>query len=228
MRAASASRNNSEARVVTPAVARIFSRLTSFGPVSEMAAMRKPIAFAAASRASFNCSTIAGNVVARDRAVAERGGEKKQRGGEAEPRRRQPRDRGPRRARSGGRGSRRGWRTPRYGPHARGEPDRGRAYGAARQCACRPLPLKAPTASAVGRGVLHHPSHQLIEGDARVKSELGHERGLGHARLCIDLKTDQLSRSPIVVAEVCAAHAATAERVMGSQTESADLLVNIW
>ena len=60
------------------------------------------------------------------------------------------------------------------------------------------------------------------------KNELGHQRSLGHARLCIDLKTDQLSRSPIVVAKVRAAHAAAAKRVMGSQRESADFLVNIW
>jgi hypothetical protein len=53
-RAASASRNNSEARPVTPAVVRTSSRLTSFGPVREIAAMRKPSELAVISRASLN------------------------------------------------------------------------------------------------------------------------------------------------------------------------------
>ena len=44
----------------------------------------------------------------------------------------------------------------------------------------------------------------------------------------IDLKTDQLPRPLIVVAKIRAAHAAAAKRVVGSQSESADLLVNIW
>ena len=95
-------------------------------------------------------------------------------------------------------------------------------------CRRRSVPALAPTASAVGRGVLHHPSHQLIESDARIRGKFGHERSLGHARLCIDLKTDQLSRSPIVVTKVRAAYAAAAKRVMGSQRKSADFLVNIW
>ena len=90
------------------------------------------------------------------------------------------------------------------------------------------LPLQAPTASAVDRGILHHPSYQLIEGDARVSGELRHERGLGHARLRIDFKTDQIPRPPIVAAKVGPAHAATAKRTVSGQCESADFLVNIW
>src|SRR5215469_13112565 len=90
------------------------------------------------------------------------------------------------------------------------------------------LSLIAPTASAAGRGVLHHPLHQLIERDARIGSKFRHERGLGHAGLGIDLKADQLSRPPIVVAKVGAADPTAAERVMRSQSQSSDLLVNIW
>src|SRR5579862_4174614 len=104
-----------------------------------------------------------------------------------------------------------------------------RAHDAGRQ-APRQLrsQLNTSTASTVGRGVVHHPSHQLIERDASIRGKLGHERCLGHARLCIDLKTDQLTRSPIVIAKVCAAYAAAAERVMGGQGKSAYFLVNIW
>jgi hypothetical protein len=49
-----------DARPVTPATVRTSSRLTSLGPVSEIAAMRNPMAFAAASRASFIQSTTTG------------------------------------------------------------------------------------------------------------------------------------------------------------------------
>src|SRR5215472_12867367 len=114
-------------------------------------------------------------------------------------------------------------------PHLPG-PDRlPRARNPARQPARRTiLSLIAPTASAVVRGVLHHPLHQLIERDARIGSKFRHERGLGHAGLGIDLKADQLSRPPIVVAKVRAADPTAAKRVMRSQSQSSDLLVNIW
>src|ERR1700683_878260 len=104
-----------------------------------------------------------------------------------------------------------------------------RAHDAGRQ-APRPLrsQLNTSTASTVGRGVVHHPSHQLIERDASVSGKLGHKRCLGHTRLCIDLKTDQLTSSPIVITKVRTAYAAAAKRVVGSQSESADFLVNIW
>ena len=49
------------------------------------------------------------------------------------------------------------------------------AHWKARQALPPLLPVAAPTASAVGRGVLHHPFHQLVEGDARMCSKLGHE-----------------------------------------------------
>src|SRR5580693_7423099 len=109
----------------------------------------------------------------------------------------------------------------------------GEQFARARDAACQAprrlrSQLKTSTASAVGRGVLHHPSHQLIERDASVRGKLRHKRCLGHARLCIDLKTDKLTRSPIVITKVRAAYAAAAERVVGGQRESADFLVNIW
>src|SRR5208282_858406 len=58
VRATSASRNKSEARPVTPALVRISSLLTSFEPVSEIAAMRKPSEFATVSRASLHQLTM--------------------------------------------------------------------------------------------------------------------------------------------------------------------------
>src|SRR6185295_8379528 len=73
--------------------------------------------------------------------------------------------------------------------------------------------------SAIERGVLDHPSHKLIERDARVCRELRYERGFGHPRLSIDLETDQASRplDPVVVTEVRAAHPSAAERPMRRQ-----------
>ena len=95
MRAASASRNNSDARVVTPAVAENLFAADFFrsgerdGGDAETDRVRGRVA------RFLQLLDDRGNVIARDRAVAERGGEKKQRGGEAEPRRRQPRDADP-------------------------------------------------------------------------------------------------------------------------------------
>ena len=48
--------------------------------------------------------------------------------------------------------------------------------------------------SPVQRGVLDHPSHQLIERHARMGREFGHERGFGHAGLRVDLETDESLR----------------------------------
>src|SRR5215831_5808126 len=72
----------------------------------------------------------------------------------------------------------------------------------------------AGSRSAVERGVLDHPSHQLIERDPRMRRELGHERRLGHAGLSVDFETDE-SPGPLdalVVAEIRTAHAPAAQR----------------
>src|SRR5262249_7366419 len=57
--------------------------------------------------------------------------------------------------------------------------------------------------SAVERDVLDHPLHELIERDARVRREFGHERRLGHAGLRVDFETNESPRplDAIVVAE---------------------------
>src|SRR5438309_9689946 len=89
-------------------------------------------------------------------------------------------------------------------------------------------PALARATSAIERGVLDHPSHQLIERDARVRRKLGHERRLGHAGLRVDLETDE-SPGPldaVVVAEIRSAHAPAAQRAMRRQCYSSDLLVN--
>jgi len=84
-------------------------------------------------------------------------------------------------------------------------------------------PTRAPAAGATGRsasaierGVLDHPSDQLIKGDARMRRELGHERRLRHPGLRIHFEADQPSRplNAIVVAEIRPAHSPAAERTM--------------
>ncbi len=50
--------------------------------------------------------------------------------------------------------------------------------------------------SAVERGILDHPLHQLVERDARMCCELGHQRRLGHAGLRIDLEARPVPPSP--------------------------------
>src|SRR6266540_6616357 len=84
-------------------------------------------------------------------------------------------------------------------------------------------------ASPVERGILDHPLHQFAERDAGIGSELGNERGLGHAGLRVDLKADQSRRSAeaIVVTEIRATDAAAAERAMRGRREPADLLVDL-
>ena len=64
-----------------------------------------------------------------------------------------------------------------------------------------------------------HPSHKLVKRNARVTRELGHERGLGHARLCVDLETDQSLRplEAVVEAEIRPTYAAAAERLVRPQ-----------
>ena len=65
------------------------------------------------------------------------------------------------------------------------------------------------------RGVLHHPSHQLAERDARMGREFGHQRRLGHAGLGVDLEADEFLRPrTVVIAEIRPAHAPAAERAM--------------
>src|SRR5438105_14362534 len=100
------------------------------------------------------------------------------------------------------------------------------AGGAAQRAQTAPMRARSPAAhaparaiSAIERGVLDHPSHELIERDARMRCELGHERRLGHAGLRVDLETDK-SPSPfdaLVVAEVRTAHAPAAQRAMRRQ-----------
>ena len=94
----------------------------------------------------------------------------------------------------------------------------------------RAASLGAPLLSAIERGVLDHPSHQLIKRNPRVRRELGHQRRLCHAGLGVDLETGK-SPSPVnavVVAEIRTAHAPTPERTMRQESESSGLLVNIW
>src|SRR5215471_4044673 len=67
----------------------------------------------------------------------------------------------------------------------------------------------ASSPSAVERGVLDHPLHQLIERDALMRRELGHKRRLGHAGLGVHFETDKSPRplDVVVVAEIRTAHA---------------------
>ena len=51
-------------------------------------------------------------------------------------------------------------------------------------------PIASP-ASAVERGVLDHPLHQLIERDARMRGEFRHERCFGHAGMGIDFEAER-------------------------------------
>src|SRR4029078_6248226 len=83
--------------------------------------------------------------------------------------------------------------------------------------------------SAVERGVLDHPFHQLFERDPRVRREFGHKRRLGHSALGGDLKTDQYPLiHAVVVTKIRTADTPTPERAMRLKSQSSDLLVNIW
>src|ERR1700743_1285614 len=93
-----------------------------------------------------------------------------------------------------------------------------------------PNPMPGAAHSSVQRGILHHPSNQLFERDARIGCELRDQRRLGHSGLGIDLKADQSLRPfhAIVVSEIRTANAPTPERTMRQEGESSGLLVNIW
>jgi hypothetical protein len=73
--------------------------------------------------------------------------------------------------------------------------------------------------SAIERGVLDHPSHQLFKRNARVRRERGQQRRFGYSRLRIDFETDEPSRplDPVVITKVRPAHAPAAERAMRRQ-----------
>src|SRR5262245_40338814 len=94
----------------------------------------------------------------------------------------------------------------------------GAAWGARADAAARSR-NSFRIASAIERGVLHHPLHQLFERDAGVERELRYERRFSHPGLGIDFEAEQSPRPlyPVVVTEVPAAHTPAAERTMRSQ-----------
>src|SRR3954471_7362281 len=169
--------------------------------------MRKPAALAAASRASFNAAMTAGTCspltepyarLARMTATVPA----------------VPMPRGQRALRSDDHRSmswmKRYLGLMRYGPcpprHAAPR-DRPRAN------------TSAPSLSAVERGILDHPLHQLVERDARMCCEFGHQRRFRHAGLRIHFEAHQSPRplDAVVVAEVRTAHAPAAQRAMRRQ-----------
>src|SRR3569623_1465475 len=77
--------------------------------------------------------------------------------------------------------------------------------------------------SAPQRGVLDYLGNQLLEAHAVMGGEFGHQRGLGHARLGVDLEAGEaLDAGPaVVVAEIGAADAAAAERPMRLERQTA-------
>ncbi len=85
--------------------------------------------------------------------------------------------------------------------------------------------LRLPAATRV----LDNPTHQLPETHTGVASQLGHERSARHARLGIHLEANQTTTSigSVVVAEVGARYAATAESLVGQQRVFPYGLVNI-
>src|SRR6476469_3994231 len=77
----------------------------------------------------------------------------------------------------------------------------------------------ARSLSAVERGILDHPLHQLVEHDARMCCELGNQRRFRHAGLRIHFEAHQSPRplDAVVVADVRTAHAPAAQRAMRRQ-----------
>lgn len=82
----------------------------------------------------------------------------------------------------------------------------------------------------VARGILHHPPHQLTEGPTLVPGKFWNQRGSGHARLRVYLKTGELvgAVSAFIEPEIGPRYATAPESSMSHQGKLLYRLVNIW